>query len=152
MRWMILGTLVALTAEAGEKSYVCKAETQTCLNEMAARHKRRGWVGIIMDIDDKTHLVTVTRVVDGSPAKAAGLQVGDVLLEANGVPLADESRMKKQWEQLHPGKTIEYLVLREGAERKVKLTLGELPPEVLWEWIGQHMLEHHVKLGPTASK
>lgn len=148
----VISVLVAATAAAGDKNYVCKAETQTCLNEMAAKHKRRGWVGIIMDIDDKTQVVTVTKVVEGSPAKAAGLQVGDVLVEANGVPLADEARMKKQWEVLRPGKTIEYLVLREGVEKKISLTLGELPPEVLWEWVGQHMLEHHVKLGPTAAK
>lgn len=150
MRPSLIAVLISNVALAGD--YVCKAETQTCLNEMASKLKRRGWVGIEMDIDEVTHAVKVTRVVDGSPAKAAGLAAGDVLIAANGVALADESKMKKQWESLVPGKTIEYLVLRAGAERKISLTLGELPPSVLWEWIGQHMLDHHAKAQPGVAK
>jgi len=150
MRALLILLLSSSFAFAG--GYVCKADTQTCLNEMASKLKRRGWVGIEMDIDEVTHAVKVTRVVEGSPAKAAGLLPGDVLLSANGVALADEAKMKKQWESLSPGKTIEYLVLRDGVEKKISLILGELPPAVLWEWIGQHMLDHHAKAQPAVVK
>jgi predicted metalloprotease with PDZ domain len=150
VRALLVLLLIPSLAVAGD--YVCKAETQTCLNEMASKLKRRGWVGIEMDIDEVTHAVKVARVVDGSPAKAAGLLAGDVLMSANGVALVDEAKMKKQWESLVPGKTIEYLVLREGVEKKISLILGELPPAVLWEWIGQHMLDHHAKLKPAVVK
>lgn len=54
---------------------------------------RRAWVGIDVepveaDVWGRTRGVRVSRVAEGSPADEAALEVGDVLLRANGRPLS----------------------------------------------------------------
>jgi S1-C subfamily serine protease len=109
--------------------------------------KNRGWVGIEMDKgkDDKTLLIS--RVVPGSPAEAAGFQIGDVLLAVNGVKFADNTEdtcatceaTKENWT---PGTTVHYVVGRDGQKVKVEPTLAQVPSDVMAQWAGQHMLEH----------
>ncbi|HEY8207308.1 MAG TPA: PDZ domain-containing protein, partial [Myxococcaceae bacterium] len=141
-----LAAAMAFAAHAGD-GYSCKAEAQTCLNEMTAKLKGRGWVGIEMDEDEKTKALKVTRVVEDSPAKAAGLQAGDTLVALNGVKFGDENQteLKKVKETMVSGATVTYTVNRSGKEVLVAVKLGELPPAVLHQWIGQHMMEHHAK-------
>jgi S1-C subfamily serine protease len=141
-----LAAAMAFTAHAGDM-YSCKAEAQACLNEMTAKLKGRGWVGIEMDEDAKTKVIKVTRVVEDSPAKAGGLQAGDVLVAVNGVKFGEgnEAELKKAKETMVPGATAKYTVNRSGKEVLVSVKLGELPPAVLHQWIGQHMMEHHAK-------
>jgi predicted metalloprotease with PDZ domain len=127
------------------KSYHCKAEVQTCLNEMVARLKNRGWVGIVME-DGMATQITILRVVTGSPAETAGLAAGDVLVAINGIRFdAEERELAKMREGMVPGARIEYTLLRKGLEMKIGVKLGELPSDVLASWIGMHMLEHHAK-------
>ena len=66
-------------------------------------------------------LPEVESVDPGSPAQAAGLAVGDVLLEANGHAVADlpEARLPR-WK---PGEVIEFTILRGGETHKVKLPM-----------------------------
>jgi S1-C subfamily serine protease len=49
-----------------------------------ARNRVTGGVGVILRIDSPTGLPIVQGVGVGSPAEAAGLHVGDVILEVNG--------------------------------------------------------------------
>lgn len=146
-----LAAVMAFAAHAGDK-YSCKAEAQACLNEMTAKLKTRGWVGIEMDQDEKTKAISVTRVVEDSPAKAAGLQAGDVLVAVNGIKFGEENEaeLKKAKETMVPGATVKYTISRSGKEMLVAVKLGELPPAVLHQWIGQHMMEHHAKVQVAA--
>jgi len=137
--------LLGLASSAYAGDYVCKHQAQACLDEMSSKFKSRGWVGIEMDYDEKMETITIKRVVDDSPAKAAGLQPGDVLRMVDGIPLKDESH----WSHFIVGATIEYTLERGGVELKVPVKLGQLPPEVMWQWVGQHMLEHHARAVPA---
>ncbi|HVE87410.1 MAG TPA: PDZ domain-containing protein [Myxococcales bacterium] len=139
--------IIVRPALAGDK-YSCKAEAQACLDEMTAKLKNRGWVGIEMDVDEKTHLMSVKRVVEDSPAQAAGLKSGDVLVALNGVKLTEENeiQLSKAKETMVPGVTVTYTISRAGKDQQVPVKLGELPPQVLYQWIGQHMLEHHARV------
>jgi predicted metalloprotease with PDZ domain len=69
--------------------------------------------------------VLVARIVENSPADAAGIQVGDLLLEANtgggGVALHWPSEWKKLEIDSPPGRTIEILLDRAGVEVKASL-------------------------------
>jgi S1-C subfamily serine protease len=139
---LALAVLIAGPLMAGGK-HKCEASTQECLDKMAVKYKSHGWVGIEGDKKDGGHFV-IKKVIDGSPAEAAGLQKGDVLVAMNGVKFADENKdkLKKIKHDLAPGKTLEYTVKRNGKAKVVAVKLGEVPDEVLAQWVGKHMLEH----------
>ena len=136
--------LASLPALAGGAHKKCPYTTQQCLDHMAAKMKDSGWVGIEMDVDENTHVMTIKRVVPGSPAEAAGIQVGDVLYALNGVPFSEDNeeklqKVRKDWK---PGQKVTYTLKRNGLDREVNLTLAPMPADVLAAWIGSHMLEH----------
>jgi predicted metalloprotease with PDZ domain len=138
----VLVVLIAVPLMAGGK-HKCEASTQECLDKMAAKYKAHGWVGIEGDNNDKGQFV-IKKVIEGSPAEAAGLQKGDVLVAMNGVKLADENKdkLKKIKGGMAPGETLKYTVERNGKPKVVAVTLGEIPEDVLALWVGKHMLEH----------
>ena len=77
---------------------------------------------------DEPALLRITEVIENSPADAAGLQVGDVLIEVKvGDNAARELRRPSEWRELEletpPGTSIELLVDRAGREASTKLQL-----------------------------
>ena len=76
VKWLILALVVVMVVPvfAGGKEK-CTMDTQTCLDKYAAKLKHKGWVGIEMDKAKEQKGLLITRVVPGSPAEAAGLQV-----------------------------------------------------------------------------
>lgn len=144
--WLILvvvAMLAILPALAGHEGGKCKYGTQECLDHMAAKMKSSGWVGVELETENPDGY-EVTKVIPSSPAEAAGLEAGDVLVALNGVALKkenDESLMKarKEWK---PGQVVTYTIKRNGGERQVSVTLGTWPADALAKMIGMHMLEH----------
>jgi len=132
----------AAVIAAGKKG--CDGTTQDCLNAMAAKLEKKGWVGIEYDKDEAKGVMTVTRVVPDSPAEAAGFQKGDVLLALNGVSLmdGDKKQMSKVKHAMVPGGEISYTVKRAGQKKDLDVTLAKVPEDVMAQWIGNHMLEH----------
>ena len=121
----------------------CTYNTQECLDHMAAKLQSSGWVGIELDKDD-SGVMTVQRVVPGSPAEQAGFQVGDVLFALNGIEINDknESALKSAKKDWKPGQSVSYTLKRDGRPVNANLTLGVMPADVLAKFIGEHMLEH----------
>ena len=122
----------------------CTLSTQECLDTMSRRMKSGGWVGVEIDQNEATHLWVVTKVVAGSPAEAAGIQIGDLLYALNGIEIKEENdealaKARREWK---PGQLVQYTIKRNGADRQVALTLAPMPADLLARWIGQHMLEH----------
>jgi len=143
-RWLVLPALVALlspVAFAGD--YHCEMNTQACLDMMAAKMAKSGWIGIELDKSEEGK-VLIKRVVPDSPAVKAGFREGDVLVAVEGVKYADANKEKLMAvkEAMAPGKTITYTVSRDGYEKSLKVTLAKTPNEVLAQWVGTHMLEH----------
>ena len=64
---------------------------------------------------------TVSLVHDGGPAAAAGIRVGDVLLDVNGAPFASRAAGRSLG-QLRPGDVISIRVRRGAETRTVTLT------------------------------
>jgi serine protease Do len=64
-----------------------------------------------------------------SPAQKAGLNNGDIILELNGKPVADANELRMSISMMAPGTTVNLKVLRNGADRNLTATLGELPNE-----------------------
>jgi len=131
-------------AQTASKDHGCTADTQYCLNTMATKLKNKGWVGIELDVDETSGVMSVTRVENGSPAQAAGMREGDVLLALNDIRFDSEDK-----EQLHAvkskmkvGSSVIYTVERDGYEKKVDVTLAAIPDDIMAQWVGQHMLGH----------
>jgi len=140
---LALGVAGAVLAGHG-KDHKCTMEAQACLDQMASYLGKTGWVGIEYDHDEKTGAVIVTSVVAGSPADAARLQKGDVLVTLNDIAInqANHDQLKAAREKMPAGTKVTYTISRNGANQDLALTLGTMPKEVLARWVGQHMLEH----------
>ncbi|OGF08776.1 MAG: hypothetical protein A2W00_13490 [Candidatus Eisenbacteria bacterium RBG_16_71_46] len=136
---VVLVTAVPVVAGEGEK---CTASAQECLDHMGA-YKQKGWMGIEMDKNAQGALV-VSRVVEGSPAAKAGIKAGDVLVSRNGIKLADSEAIKQDKDSWKVGAQVSYIVLRDKAEKTVKVTLGEMPENVFAEMVGKHMIHDHM--------
>lgn len=124
----------------------CPEGMENCLTKRIAEYKAKGWFGIETEkVAEGSYHAKVTRVLPDSPAEAAGLRQGDVLVALNGVELTKDNKkaLKEIKHSLRPGSEATYTVQRNGAEQQVAVTLGEVPTEVMAAWIGYHMLEAH---------
>ncbi len=114
----------------------------------------RPWVGIYpQDIDATMSRalnlptrdgILVAQVVEDGPAKKAGLQDGDVILEVDGRKVTNSSQFRAYVASQMPGKRITLKINRDGRTRDISITLQELPAEgtlaagqdALWDRVG----------------
>lgn len=66
-------------------------------------------------------------VVANSPARSAGIQPGDVLVQLNGRPLRTIEQMQNYMRTAKPGQTITLRVWRDGRTFDLRITLGVRP-------------------------
>ncbi len=82
-----------------------------------------GTTGITMNLADKDKAV-VAAVEPGSPAAAAGIAPGDVVVQVDGKPLTGYTTQKANMALFaKPGETRNVTVLQGGAEKTAKLVL-----------------------------
>jgi len=67
--------------------------------------------------------VRVSGVVPGSPAEAAGFREGDILIRLAGTDVASLKAYSELLRTLEPGATVDAVVIRDGAETSLKVTL-----------------------------
>ncbi|MGR3322470.1 MAG: Do family serine endopeptidase [Pseudooceanicola sp.] len=94
---------------------------------------RRGWLGVrIQDVTpdmaeamgmEEAVGALVTDVPEG-PAMEAGMEAGDVIIEFDGREVADTRGLVRQVGNAEVGKTVRVVVLRDGEEEVLKVTLG----------------------------
>ena len=73
--------------------------------------------------------VLVGDVSANSPAQAAGLQRGDIILELNGKKLTDSNQLRMTISMMKPGTEAKLKVVRNGNPLNMNVKLGELPNE-----------------------
>ena len=69
----------------------------------------------------------ITYVRPGSPADNSDLVPDDVILKFNGVPLEHRIDLLNRIRAHRVGDKITLLILRDGKEKKIKVTLGKRP-------------------------
>ena len=69
---------------------------------------------------------TITQVREGSPAEAAGMQVGDVMKSYDGIAVEDSKAFSKRG-RTEIGQTVEIVVDRNGEEQTLQVTYTEMP-------------------------
>ncbi|NDC09849.1 MAG: Do family serine endopeptidase [Oxalobacteraceae bacterium] len=62
-----------------------------------------------------------------SPAQKAGLEAGDVITEFAGKAVIDSRHLKLQVARVKPGQEVPVKLLRDGAEKTLTVSVGELP-------------------------
>src|SRR5438552_1512034 len=104
-------------------------------------HVERAVMGIgILDADENdaaaVGLKQITGVVvksytdDDSPAKKAGIQLGDVIVALDGQPIDNTPQLQQKVAFKNPGESVEITVLRQGGERKtLTVRLARAPSE-----------------------
>lgn len=144
---LALAATVAPLVAGDEK---CDADAATCLRHMADKLKTRGWVGLELDYGEDGTMM-VKEVVADSPAVAAGFQAGDVLMALDGVAYGAENKaaLKAAYAKVVPGNTVTYTVKRGGESVDLQVELAKLPETVMAQWIGHHMLAHHLGEEPA---
>jgi Do/DeqQ family serine protease len=98
---------------------------------------RRGMLGVtVQGVDanlarglglDRIGGAIVTDVSDGSPAAAAGLRQGDVIIALNGESIDSSNALRNEVARLEPGSSVTLTVIRDGKEQALTATLAELP-------------------------
>jgi len=101
----------------------------------------RGWLGV--EIQDVSRQLAesfglrqaagaaVTKVVPDSPADAAGLAVGDIILSFDGQDVELSSDLPHLVGSTKAGSKVPVTVFRSGKNKKLKVIVGDLPHEMI---------------------
>jgi S1-C subfamily serine protease len=91
---------------------------------------RRAWLGIVaqtVDLSPGRRGVHVREVQRGSPAFAAGLRPGDLLLRFGGQRLEGMDDLMRHLVPEAIGKRVEVGLVRDGEPGEVQVRLGDAP-------------------------
>ena len=116
---------------------------------------RRAYLGIVpqaIDFELKESMnlpdangVLVARVQPNTPAEAAGLENGDIILEFDGKPVTSLNKFRILVAETEIGKRVSIKILRNGKEKMLNATLSEYPedsiasnthPQKSQKWLG----------------
>jgi serine protease Do len=99
----------------------------------------RGWLGVqIQSLSEdaaqalglpNSNGAIVAEIIDGSPAKKAGVRQGDVVLEMDGVAIKDNRDLSRKVAALRVGQTAAFTVWRDSRRLKITVTIAKRPGE-----------------------
>jgi C-terminal processing protease CtpA/Prc len=142
MTLIIVAAITVAPAAAGGGGK-CDAPLNECIDAMKKMMKSTGWVGIEWKIDPKCGAYVVDSVIPDSPAAAAEIRPGDVLVAINGVPIDEfKKKMAEKKTELKPGRTVSCTIQRDGVAHEINLTLAPMPADVLSKYISEHIRKH----------
>jgi len=101
---------------------------------------KRGWLGVQhteitasvaedYGLDPDQTGTLIIHVFPGDPADLAGFEVGDVVIRVGGIPIEESDDLNREIGLLSAGTVVDIVVLRDGQERTLTVTLGERPSE-----------------------
>ena len=99
----------------------------------------RGWLGIVIqDLTPdlaagfgipSTGGVLISEVMKDSPADAAGMRAGDVIVEFTGAPIKEVIDLQRRVAAVEPGKPAALKVIRDHKPTSLTVRIGEQPNE-----------------------
>jgi len=137
IRAMEEGRWVSLTVERGDDELSLDARLTEHPTRGENLRVRLAWIGVeAINLPESLRLhfgapedagVMISEVETGGPADAAGLEVGDVVYEAGGVPVASTDGLRSIVMAGGVGNTMEIVLTRYGAEITVEALLARRP-------------------------
>jgi len=92
---------------------------------------KRGWLGVYMDDKGNSNQITITHVINGSPAYKAGIKSGDIIVAINGEKIATIDDVGQKVRVITPGKKIQVEIIRRNKTNRLNVEIGELLPQDL---------------------
>jgi serine protease Do len=100
----------------------------------------RPWVGIglqditsdlmkFFNLKEKVGAL-ISQVYAGSPAETAGLKVGDVVMEVDGVKVTNSQDVVREVLKKQVGQKVNFVILREGKRTEISLTTAQMPEKI----------------------
>jgi serine protease Do len=141
-RGEVIGVNTAIFSPSGGSVGIGFAIPSDMVQEIVAELEdegqvERGWLGVrIQPVTeelaeglelDEAKGALVAEVTDGSPAEAAGLAAGDVVLSVNNKPIDDVRDLTRTIARLDPGEDAELGLWRRGETAKVTVRLAAFP-------------------------
>jgi serine protease Do len=100
---------------------------------------RRGWLGVrIQPVSDevaqslnigRARGALISGIVEGGPVANGPIQVGDIVTSFNGRAIAETRDLTRIVAESPIGEPLDVVILRDGKEQTVKVTLGRLEDE-----------------------
>jgi serine protease Do len=104
-----------------------------------------GWLGVrIRDLSEsetedlsvkqgvrEAYGVLVAEVLKDTPAEAAGLRAGDLIVSIDGRPIVETRGLQRLVGATAPGREMKVIVAREGRRREVAIRVGAMPDEAV---------------------
>ena len=99
----------------------------------------RGWLGVqIQEVNrelaesfgmERPEGALISRVIEDSPAQAAGLAAGDIIVEFNSRAVGSAAGLPPLVGLTPVGETAKLVVLRDGKRKKIEVEIGQLESE-----------------------
>jgi len=134
----VVGVNTAVNRAANNIGFAIPIDmVKALLPQLATGSVERAWLGVRLDDlrgDDvaaygltRANAARVSEVIPGSPAAAAGLRVGDVILEFGGERIDEFRELPWLASVAGIGSVVPVLVLRDDARLTLDVTMGRLP-------------------------
>jgi M6 family metalloprotease-like protein len=81
-------------------------------------------IGLRLDDGKEGEGAPIRRMIPGLPADKAGLKIGDIVVQLDGVPVADDTKFRAAIDAKKPGDVVTLSIKRDGKAMDVKVTLG----------------------------
>lgn len=115
---------------------------KSVMNSLISKGKvTRGWLGVgIQNLSEdmaksfdypSTDGALVGHVDPKGPAKKAGLQQGDIIVQVGNDKVRNVNQLRNYIAGLKPGSTLDITLIREGRKQNVQVDIGELPSEIV---------------------
>jgi tetratricopeptide (TPR) repeat protein len=78
----------------------------------------------------------VLRIAPDGPAASGGVELGDVVVEADGTPVGQSLDLLTRVRSKQPGESLVLGLANEGASREVRLEVGQTPVEIPQKQVG----------------
>jgi len=139
--WLVLAFSLAVPVSA--PAAPCGKPLDVCVAEKTLLYQSRGVLGFAWSLRDD--VIGVCGLPPGYPAAAAGVQLGDVLLELDGRSLAEPSQetMDGIVGAIKIGQVVPLRVRRGGQELTLTITAGKPDEKVIQAWIANHLRAEH---------
>ena len=144
MQGEVIGINTAIFSPSGGSVGIGFAVPTTIAKRVIAQLReygrtRRGWLGVrIQRVDDvlaeslgleKPRGALVAAVTPDSPAEAAGIETGDVIIEFDGRDIPEMRNLPRIVATTKIGKTVDVLVLRKERKLTLEVEIAELDEE-----------------------